>query len=778
MPRNTQRAPRTTQHAARNTQHAPANTPHSSRITDHASRVPLPTGHLLAALASLNRIGDTVNRIGPGDRASVVETLRLIVESAIQVVPGASAVIYAYDPARDAFDAASRVSAGEDAPPDPLDLPRPTGMGRRAIALRRRVLSYQEPDLGIHPGKLSAGTRAGVCFPLVVADQVLGCLYVDLHEDRRFGELELLMLDNFVNQAAMAIYHARRLARKEDELSRLRRAALLISSRLGLEETLQAILQMALEVTGARYGIFRLVDRSGQNLVTRAIAGDDLSRPLVEALPTNCTSVMGYVARQRQPLCIADLRQEPWARIYYPLDSDLEMRSELAVPLIGASGRLEGVLNLESPLVGAFSEEDSHLLQALATQAVTAIQEVRLLDALQEVAGRLLGEPGGQVLSRLVELACDLLNAAASAIWTLQGDQLVLQAASTGHRHGERLPLHGSLIGQAVLGRQAVTADDVRTDPRFSRPDLARAHGWARALVVPLLASDQEPVGAFAVYSTAAEPGRFAESEWDKKVLTCLAHYAGLAVLNAARQEALRAAQEQQAVAETFAAVGDVAANLLHQLNNKLGTIPVRIQGLQDKSAPALAADPYLATNLAEIERSARQAMEVVRESLFHLRPIRRQPVSVATCVEAALAAAPATEGVRVCTQGLADLPPVLAAAPTLTLVFANLVENALEAMGGQGRLELAGTAADGWVVVTVSDSGPGIPPELHGRIFELSFSARAPARPGRLGFGLWWVKTLMARLGGSVAVESDGQHGTTFRLRLPQAERDHKECA
>ena len=80
----------------------------------------------------------------------------------------------------------------------------------------------------------------------------------------------------------------------------------------------------------------------------------------------------------------------PGLGIYYPLDYSLEMRSELAVPLIGAGGRLEGVLNLESPPIAAFSEQDSHLLQALATQAVIAIQEVRLMDALQEVADRLL----------------------------------------------------------------------------------------------------------------------------------------------------------------------------------------------------------------------------------------------------------------------------------------------------------------------------------------------------------------------------------------------------
>jgi signal transduction histidine kinase len=69
-------------------------------------------------------------------------------------------------------------------------------------------------------------------------------------------------------------------------------------------------------------------------------------------------------------------------------------------------------------------------------------------------------------------------------------------------------------------------------------------------------------------------------------------------------------------------------------------------------------------------------------------------------------------------------------------------------------------------VEISAIDSGPGIAPELHAQIFELNFSRAA--HPGKLGFGLWWVKTLMTRLGGSVTVESDGRQGTTFRLRLP----------
>jgi signal transduction histidine kinase len=542
---------------------------------------------------------------------------------------------------------------------------------------------------------------------------------------------------------------------------------------------------MALEVTNAKYGIFRLMDKAGQNLISHAIAGDELSHPQVNALTVDEHSVMGWVAVNQQPVCIYDLKSEPWSQIYYPLDADMQMRSELAVPLINAGGRVEGVLNLESPQVGAFSEQDRHLLQSLANQAVIAIEEVRLLDALQEVAQLMITHPSQDVLARLVELASDLLNASASMIWLLEDDWLVLQAASGSFEHEKRLPLQNSLTGQAVLTRSVVMTDDMSTDERFNRPDLARAQGWARALIVPLIGGEAgEPIGAFSLYSVSSSPGRFAESEWDKKVLTCLAHYAVLTVQNAAQIEALRTAQEQRAMAETFAAVGDIAANLLHQLNNKVGTIPVRIQGIQDKRQLLLADDVYLATNLAEIERSANEAMQVMRQNLSHLRPIHLAEVNVAACVDSAIEAANVPDDVDIEVEGLGDLPVVIAGQRSLELVFSNLIENAIDAMKGQGgdgrgdcrgncrMIKIRGSLRHRMVEISVSDSGPGIPPELHGRIFELNYSNRGQARPGKLGFGLWWVKSLMARLGGSVSVESDGTHGATFRLRLPIADQ------
>jgi len=733
------------------------------------------TSRFFDALARLNEIGSAINNISTGDDISIDETLQLIVDSATEVALGASAMLYTYDAKHRVFDTGSRVWSGDLGAPVPGDEPHAQGLGNLAVNQRRRVLSYEEPSLQINEAKANAGAQAVGCFPLVVAEQPVGALYVYLHQDRHFDKLELLMLENFVNQAAMAIHRARTLTdvrrnleRKEDELVRLRRADLLISSRLRLEETLEVILQMALEVTGARYGILRLLDREVSMLVTKAWAGEDLGRPAVEALPANTTNITGWVAATREPLVIADVHQPPWRRLYYPLDHDLDMRSELVVPLLGAGSRLEGVINLESPRVGAFSEEDSLLLQSLATQAVIAIQEVRLLDALQELSGRLLSDPPQQVFDRLVDLASDLLDVPVSALWTVDGGELVLRSAHGDQQRAQRIPVTDSLTGVAVTEERLVYVRDVRQDTRFTNPDLANTQRWTSALIAPLAAGgESKPVGALSVYELDTESGRTSGSDWDRKVLTFLAHHAALAVQNADRQVALRRAQEQQAAAETFAALGDISANLLHRLNNKIGTIPVRVEGIQDKRQATLQADTYLASNLAEIERSAVEAMETLRDSLFYLRPIHLAPVDVASALSQALTSIDSPSRVHITTIGLEGLPLVIAGRQRLALVFVNLLENAIAAMQGEGSIQVLGRRHDGWVDLTISDTGPGIHPDLRERIFDFNYSGSSRAS-GKLGFGLWWVRTIIARFGGVIELVEHDQPGATFLLRLP----------
>ncbi len=92
---------------------------------------------LLEALARLNEIGAGINRISGGDTARLAGVLSLIVESAVKIAPGSSAILYTYDPRRQSFDLLSRVSAGETPWEPPMDIttlpddaPRAGGAGR------------------------------------------------------------------------------------------------------------------------------------------------------------------------------------------------------------------------------------------------------------------------------------------------------------------------------------------------------------------------------------------------------------------------------------------------------------------------------------------------------------------------------------------------------------------------------------------------------------------------------------------------------------------------
>jgi signal transduction histidine kinase len=122
---------------------------------------------------------------------------------------------------------------------------------------------------------------------------------------------------------------------------------------------------------------------------------------------------------------------------------------------------------------------------------------------------------------------------------------------------------------------------------------------------------------------------------------------------------------------------------------------------------------------------------------------------------------------IKVVTQVDKGLPRALADEVSLQQVFMNLILNALEAMLEEGYLTLRARQEDGMVVVEVSDTGHGIPPENLDKIYDIRFSTKE----GReRGVGLYVVKSIVDRLGGQVEVESRLAEGTTFTVRLPVA--------
>jgi signal transduction histidine kinase len=237
--------------------------------------------------------------------------------------------------------------------------------------------------------------------------------------------------------------------------------------------------------------------------------------------------------------------------------------------------------------------------------------------------------------------------------------------------------------------------------------------------------------------------------------------------------EQLKAARTRQVLAETFAVFGDISANLLHRVNNLIGVIPVRVQSVVDKR-PALDDDAYVANALHEIEDSARAAMEAARETMAYLRPMREQATSIEKCYDTALKRIKLPPHIAVSACELAQLPPVLASEEQLRLVFFNLIDNAIDALGEQpGHIEVHGRVAEDpldetrhLIEIAVKDDGPGIDLAVLDRVFEPAFSTKGSAK--KMGFGLWWTRSLIQRFGGSIRVENNPDRGCTFIVHLP----------
>ncbi len=155
-----------------------------------------------------------------------------------------------------------------------------------------------------------------------------------------------------------------------------------------------------------------------------------------------------------------------------------------------------------------------------------------------------------------------------------------------------------------------------------------------------------------------------------------------------------------------------------------------------------------------------------MKDLLLFARPPRpqRAPVEVMSLLARTadlLARDPALRLVHVEIDGSA--PPISADAEMLRIVFHNLLVNAAHALRGEGSIQVDVTCAEAVCQVTVADSGPGIPSELHEKIFVPFFTTKSRGS----GLGLPTAKRLVEVHGGTIAIASTSA-GTTVTVRLP----------
>ena len=239
--------------------------------------------------------------------------------------------------------------------------------------------------------------------------------------------------------------------------------------------------------------------------------------------------------------------------------------------------------------------------------------------------------------------------------------------------------------------------------------------------------------------------------------------------------------EERERLRDRLAALGEMAAAIAHEVKNPLAGIEV-MAGLLKRR---LSDNPEAQTMLADIIGEAKMANAIVMEVLDFVRPVRLQveDVEVAELVQDSLHMADSLVprgSVAVSVDVPEGMPPVQGDGHQLRQVFTNLLTNALEALGGKGRLIVQATALDRLpfpatpdhphgpgVEITVLDDGPGIPESMRERIFNPFFTTK----PRGSGLGLAIVRKVMDAHEGRIEVQPglDGS-GTCFRLLLPLA--------
>jgi len=241
-------------------------------------------------------------------------------------------------------------------------------------------------------------------------------------------------------------------------------------------------------------------------------------------------------------------------------------------------------------------------------------------------------------------------------------------------------------------------------------------------------------------------------------------------------QSKIEALQQQVVRAERLATLGELAAGVVHELNNPLTSITVYAEYLVRKLESQGAEAPDL-EKLRRIGASAQRILRFSRDLVQYARPSGRdlEPVDLAGVVRQSVSICEHLVdrgGIDLNVEVDPELPVIRAIAGQLEQVLINLITNAVHAVEsgeatGEGRVVVrAQIESPSTVLLEVSDSGPGVSDEDRNRIFEPFFTTKPDGKG--TGLGLPIVRGIIEQHGGEIGVHRSDLGGAAFRVILP----------
>ena len=637
-----------------------------------------------------------------------------------------------------------------------------------------------------------AGDRSVLAVPLRVGERVIGALGVGDRLGRRFDADEIRLAEAFADQAALALENARlytEATRRRLEAEELARLAGTLTESLDLRNVGDRIVESVLALFQVRSSVLRMLRPDGSLGI---LAGGGRFRevaPMAPVLPAG-VGPSGLAIGAGRAVRTADIFNDPAIVLSPEIAAAMRRTGSgavVAVPL-RAKGRIIGTLALGDVTGRRFSEAEVGLLQAFADQAALALENAQLyeqnrrqveeLSVLLELSRAVTGQLDRAALLEAIRVQSGrILDASNMAIVLRdedQGDLEVVLRVVDGvfdMRAPLRYPARTVGLMSAVLETgQAIRTDDYRAEclRRGLTPveTFPRARHW---LGVPMTTGDTV-IGVLTLRSPTQGFG-----ELDERLLSNIGHLAALALRSARLFEErtraygeLAAAQDQLVRTEKLRALGEMASGVAHDFNNLLASILGRAQLTLQRLQ-----DPQLRKWLQVIERSALDGAQTVRRLQEFTRTRRDQPFVSVDLNEVVRGALEITQsrwreetrsrGVDIEARTSFGTLPAIAGDPAeLREAMTNLILNAVDAMPAGGTLTLTTRVENNLAIVTVADTGVGIPEAIRGKIFDPFFTTKGPQGTG---LGLSMTYGILSRHGARITVESHEGHGTTFQL-------------
>lgn len=234
----------------------------------------------------------------------------------------------------------------------------------------------------------------------------------------------------------------------------------------------------------------------------------------------------------------------------------------------------------------------------------------------------------------------------------------------------------------------------------------------------------------------------------------------------------IRDLETQVIEAEKMASLGKLAAGVVHELNNPLTSISVYAEYLTKKMR-AEGADPADISKMEKVQEGAARIQKLTRDLVSYGRPSSEEPEMLQLNELVA-------QGLSFCEHTISEhevlvrsdlrenLPMMSANRTQLLQLIINLVTNACHAMDGGGELNLSTRIERDFVVLSIADTGTGIPQKDLDRVFEPFYTTKSAGKG--IGLGLSIVSRIVEHHRGQISIQSTPGQGTVFTITLPTA--------